>query len=175
MAGLSTKETATIYPTIFWVTMTTFRFLSALLPGTSSQKLGWFQRGIVTAGVLTLGLVWMGLGQVACYLSAVLFGMGIAPLYPLVFSLSSEFGRHLEEGQTTNITTAAMLAEGTMTMATGQLMQHVSVHMFYLCLAMMGLVMWVDRNLIVSILERNRQELPLEMELVSKQPPLNNE
>ena len=112
-----------MYVTVFWVAMTALRFGMAFIPGTSSRKMRVCLEMIVVTALAVLFLIWLGFIKFACYLACVLFGVFMAPLYALVFSMVNEFGYKLEERQTTTIVLCAQLAEGSLTFFTGKLME----------------------------------------------------
>jgi hypothetical protein len=122
LAGIDTKESATIYPSIFWIFMTLFRFTSAFMPGTTSDKMRTLLYGIMGSGILCLLLVYAGHPHLMCYLSAVIFGASMSAFYILVLTVSAQFGFSLAEHQLGNIVTAGVLGEGFLTMLVGVLM-----------------------------------------------------
>ena len=95
LMGSDNKESATIYPSIFWVLQTIFKFVLIYVPGTTDQKMARCLEAVALCGFLTLGLVGLGLIKVACFFLTVTLGIALAPLYPLVYALPSKFNTHL--------------------------------------------------------------------------------
>ena len=75
--------------------MTLFRFILAFTPGTTSDKMKYLLYGSLATSVLSVLLITGGLTHLACYLSAVLFGVSMSTLYVQVFTLSPQFGFNL--------------------------------------------------------------------------------
>lgn len=82
-------EEATLFPSVFWIMITVFRFAIACLPGTTSTKMKWLLYGIVSTAIVSLLLVKAGLVWLACSLSAVAFGVSMSSVYILIISLTN--------------------------------------------------------------------------------------
>ena len=175
LAGVSEKEGATVYVTIFWVSMTVMRFAYAYLPGTSSQKMKRSQEMIVATSLGLLLLIYAGWIRFACLAGCILFGVAMAPMYALVYSLPSEFGFRLAESQTSTIVVCSEFAEGTLTSPTGKLMEWGSYRMLLYSEIFMALSMWLLRNRVVaefkSLSESGGAELEVELTEVKKEQP----
>ena len=117
-------EEATLFPSVFWIMITVFRFALAFLPGTTSTKMQCLLYSIVATAIVSLLLVKAGLVWLACYLSAVAFGVSMSSVYILIISLTNQFGLTLGEHQTSNIITCSVLGEGVLTMVVALLMKH---------------------------------------------------
>lgn len=87
-----------------------FRFLLAFAPGTSTRKLKMLMEGIFYSGIISLLLVYAGHVELACYLSAVLFGLTMSSVYPLIFTFPIEAGLVIEDSQITNIGIAGVVS-----------------------------------------------------------------
>ena len=89
LAGVSERAEATFYATIYWIVITITRFISAIAPGTSSQKMRFLLRGVVLAGVICLTLIYSGYVHFTCYFGGIIFGMFFSCLYILSFSIAT--------------------------------------------------------------------------------------
>jgi xanthine/uracil permease len=136
--------------------MTSFRFILAFAPGTSSQKLKWLIEGNILSGIISLVIIKMGYVTFACYLSGLMFGLSMSSIYPLVFSFPIESGLNLEEHQTTNIVMAGVIAEGVLTMFVGILMDWFSVNMLFYALSLVACVMWIVRYYCVTLIDNQK-------------------
>lgn len=152
---IADKEGATIYPTIFWTAMTLARLVIAFLPCSSSQKLKSLILGSFFSGAISLILIYMNLLTLACYASAVLFGISLSSIYPLIFSFPLEQGFTLEDSQTTNIVTTGLISEGIMTALAGVLMHWLDLNMFFFSLCFMTLAMFVLEKYCVRLIDKN--------------------
>lgn len=86
LTSVTDNAGATRFPSLFWVLLTMFRFLLAFAPGTSTRKLKILIEGIFYSGIVSLVVVYAGHIELACYLGAVLFGLTMSSVYPLVFT-----------------------------------------------------------------------------------------
>ena len=100
---------------------------------------------MVISAVFCVILSYYGLIRLACYIAAITFGLGIAPMYPLIFAIPSEFNSHLNHHQITNITTFALLAEGTLTAFTGKLMEWIHPNLLFYSFIVLPICMWIAR------------------------------
>ncbi len=72
--------------------MTFFRLILAFVPGSSSKKFKILLLANIATGIISLLLIGSGYAKIACYMSALLYGLSISVLYPLIFTLPSENG-----------------------------------------------------------------------------------
>lgn len=87
LVGASGMEEATIFPSIFWIMITIFRFILAFLPGTTSTKMKFQLYGNMASAIVSLLLVKSGLFWLACSFSAVTFGIAMSSIYTLILSI----------------------------------------------------------------------------------------
>lgn len=131
LAGVSDKEAATIFPTIFWIAITAFRFGLAFVPGSTSKKMDILIKANIIVGVVTILLIKAGLTLFSCYMCSIAFGLAMSSLFPLILSLCTEFGFALDEAQMGNLVTCGVVAEGVITMFVGMLMNTNIDMLFY--------------------------------------------
>jgi fucose permease len=110
LTQVANRQQATIYPSLFWVLMTIFRIGLAFLPGSGHKKLRIQIEANIGSGIISLVLIYMGHTQLACYLSAVMFGFSMSTIYPLILLFPSEVGLHTEDRQTSNIVMAGVIS-----------------------------------------------------------------
>lgn len=87
MNHIADEKRATIYPTIFWTVMTVARLLLAFVSVPSSKKLKILIIGCFLSGFISLLFIYLKYLSYACYVSAVLFGISLSSIYPLIFSV----------------------------------------------------------------------------------------
>lgn len=87
LVGASGMEEATIFPSVFWIMITLFRFVLAFLPGMSSSKMQFQLYGNMVSAILSLLLVKSGFAWFACSFSAVTFGIAMSSIYTLILSI----------------------------------------------------------------------------------------
>lgn len=88
MMGFESSKGATIYPAIFWLSMTIFRFGLANAPGTTSQRLKILTSSQIACYGMSVVLVGMGFPEIASYWNSILIGACYSSMYALLFSLS---------------------------------------------------------------------------------------
>ena len=71
------------------------KFALIYVPGTTDQKMSRCLEGVAVGAILTFGLIGLGLVKAACFFVTITLGMALAPLYPLIYSLPSQFNTHL--------------------------------------------------------------------------------
>ena len=160
LSGVSSKEQATIFPMLFWGLMTASRFGCSAIPGSNYQKLTLALKATAVSAIFTIVLIHDGWGLIACYFSAVLMGITMATLYPLIFSMASDFGWRLNEHQTNNIYAGGVIGEGILTMFVGELMKWVSSKVLFLSHIILALVVLMLSRVAVKVLDRPGQMLP---------------
>ena len=82
------KKDATIITTIFWGTLTVFRFLSLFLPVKGSTKIKALLPSIILCGVFCLILHLNKAYGAAVIFGAISFGICCSATYPLLLSVS---------------------------------------------------------------------------------------
>ena len=75
--------------------MTIFRFIFIYVPGEGSKKLKYLIIANIVSGILTLMIVYGGNTELACYLSAIMFGASMSSLYPLILAFPKQSGLDL--------------------------------------------------------------------------------
>ena len=89
LVGASGIEEATIFPWIFWLMITAFRFGLACLPGTTSKKMQYLLYATISTAIASLLMVKAGLFWLACSFSSVAFGVSMGSIYILIISITS--------------------------------------------------------------------------------------
>lgn len=154
LAGVSEKEEATFYATVYWIVITLFRFISAIAPGTSSQKMRFLLKGIVVSGITCLILIYSGYVHFTCYFGGIIFGIVFSCLYILSLSIASEFGFTILDHQTGNIILYGVLGEGSIVALVGKLMEYVSINSLYYAIIVMALAMYIIMEKILVLFNK---------------------
>lgn len=108
--------------TILSISYTVFRFGFGALEQTDSFKLSFCNWEQLFSAIICTLLAVFNLSSESAYLTALLFGISTAILFPIMFSIPQEFGLYLSDGQILNIMIWGTLAEGVSAL-TGKLMK----------------------------------------------------
>lgn len=100
-------------------------------------------------GAFCLALIHIGYTQMACYVSAIIFGAALSSIYALVLTISSLYGFTLADYQTGNIVTFGILGEGFLTMSVGILMENIHINMLFYGMIIMAFAMEILRRLFI--------------------------
>jgi fucose permease len=92
MEGIQTKEGAVIYPTLFWGFLSTARFFGVCLPGTGSSKLKVCIYASFVIQIVSFIIKIFGFTNESLYFQSIFLGITISPLYPIIYSISKEYG-----------------------------------------------------------------------------------
>jgi hypothetical protein len=82
------------YSSIFWTLESVFRFVFVYLPGRDSVKLTVFNCGQVLAGAVCVIMPFLHHTIELAYLSSILYGLALSMVFPLLLSISHEYGIH---------------------------------------------------------------------------------
>ena len=167
MADIASKQQATIYPLLFWGVLTLSRFAWSMVAAPTTWKMA---RALQATGVVvavSIGLIAVGQAPLACYFSAVGFGVSMANLYPLVLSVCNEWGWRLNKHQANNIIAGGVVGEGVLTMLAGKMMEWFFLDMLFYCVLLMAALMWLCRSLCISMAQSHTPtSRPLSVELL---------
>ena len=93
--NFSTKEHATVYTSIYWISITSFRFVLALVEGSPSTKI----RNLGLFGILTTFIGYFLIFHVnpdlGLIVMTVLYGLSVSVLFPLLLTVPEELGYKL--------------------------------------------------------------------------------
>ena len=104
MKGAFQKEGSAFLASLFWSTMTIFRFINTSRSGTISQKLmQLFELRALSIIILTIFST-LNLVRPSAILGCILMGISYSSTYALVLTLPLQYKRKLTPNQTANIT-----------------------------------------------------------------------
>lgn len=86
--GADTKEGAAIYPAIFWISITIFRFVFAVVNLKVTQKLKLLILIQIGVFVTTILFAYLGYDLLAIYWSSILSGLAYSSMYALIYTTS---------------------------------------------------------------------------------------
>ena len=140
--GINSKESATLYGTIFWISITMFRFIFLFLPGKPSQKSAWMYAGSIFMAVSSLVVLhaYPLHGSAGLIYSSVGFGIFFSIVFPLLLSTPKEYEINLEPSDNSNFMIAASLGEGTIAVMTGYCMNFFGPDMLFYTILGVNLV-----------------------------------
>lgn len=81
LEGFSSKEHATAYSSIYWISITFFRFALAMVRGSPSQKVQIFALIGVVTSVGSYWVIYFVQPEVGLVLMSVFYGLGNSALY----------------------------------------------------------------------------------------------
>ena len=88
MRGYSSKEHATFYSSLYWFSITFFRFAFLFLPGTIKQKIYWLVGGGIAVSFISLLFIQLD-SELGLNFGSFAFGLCNSVLFPLLLSLPS--------------------------------------------------------------------------------------
>ena len=159
LSKVTDNEGATVFPSVFWVSMTFFRIFLAFVPGTSNNKLKILILANIISGILCILVINAGYVELTCYMSGLLFGFSMSLIYPLILVFPIEAGLALEDSQTSNIVMAGVVSEGILTMFVGWLMKWFHVNLLFYSLTFFGLAMWIIRSYCLKLIDKQLKSL----------------
>jgi hypothetical protein len=120
---ISTKQGAVQFASIFWILESLFRFVFAYLPGKDSTKLTiscWSQ---LVAGAICVVMSILHHQMESAYLSSILYGIALSMGFPLLLSISHEYGIHFDGDAISNMMISCTISVGVYSTLTGILMK----------------------------------------------------
>lgn len=148
LTGIYSKEQATIFPSIYWVSITALRLGMAFIKMGSADKLKCLLNINITTSIISVILVKaFGMISLACYFSSVLLGIAYSSMYPLILTLPTELNLDMLSSQTTKIITFAAMSEGILSMAVGYSMEMISIDWLFYSLGIITVLYWVTMKM----------------------------
>ena len=159
-----------MFPTLFWIFMTIFRFYLAFIKSSSSKKLKILIEFNVYSGIISLILIYFDLFKEACFISTFLFGLSMSVIYPIVFTFPIEEGLTLLDSQSSNIITAGVISQGILTSLVGYLMQRIHINVLFVSLSVTAILMLVIRHFCLQLIQKQKKDINfgLGIELVDR-------
>lgn len=116
------KQNATMFSSLFWVSITVFRFILVHAKGTNTMKLLiLFGIGLV-ASFMSLVTMERVSAMAGLYGSAIAYGLSCSILYAVGLALPQDSGIVLADGQSSNFIMSSAFGEGALAVVAGQLM-----------------------------------------------------
>ena len=122
LEGFSTKEHATMYSSLYWVSITFFRFAFAFVPGKPSLKIYILLGAATFQTFLSTILIYHVSPEIGLIATAIIFGLSNSVLFPLLLIVPDEFNLGVTPSQNSNFLLFAALGEGTLAVLVGELM-----------------------------------------------------
>lgn len=122
LEGIATKEEATKYSSIFWISMTIFRFASACVFLKSMKKLFMLSYMFVFFSLVTIFMLFADYKAFACIFSAIMFGMCYSSMFPLLLAIPNEYNLEITSAQGATFMMWSAFGEGVLSTLTGYLM-----------------------------------------------------
>ena len=136
----SSKENATFYGTIYWISGTFFRFVFPFISGKTSSKLKFLTLLAFLSTFLDLFIIHFISPSFGMILSSVLYGMSNSVLFALCFTISQEFNLRLQPTHGSNFVFAAALGDGTLVGFVGFLIKSFGSDLLYYSMAIFNLI-----------------------------------
>jgi fucose permease len=116
---VSSKQEAVQFASIFWIMETIFRFVFAYVPVKDSTKMTGMCWSQLVAGIVCVIASVLHHPLESAYLSSILYGITIAMGFPLLLSISQEFGIHFNGDAVSNIIISCTISTGVYSTITG--------------------------------------------------------
>lgn len=155
MTGVSDKESATIFGSMFWIAMTLFRFVFSCVSGTPEKKLLYLMIGSVIVGISVLLMISFGEVLIAVWCSSILFGVLFSVRFPLLLALPKQFGFDLLPSENSDFMICASLGEGTLAVVTGYMMNFWGVNMLFYNLLGINLFLMISFFVLIYFLRKD--------------------
>ena len=155
MLGLDTNKGATLYPAIFWISITIARVIFAGLPGKVSKKLILLTKIQIVTYIVSIIMTMLGYPLLAVYFNTVLIGIAYSSIYALMYTLSIEYKQTITQAQTATIMMFGSLGEGVLCTIYGFFMNIFHPFSLFCSLAITGIAMLLLTNLLMKDLQEN--------------------
>lgn len=137
------------FSSTFWIAMTTFRFISSILPWKGAKKMIMLQAMLALSIVISIVLIKLDFVMAACYFSSLTFGMCFSPMFPLLMTVHTEYNLEMTPKQNANCQLATSFGIGSLVVLIGYLMAWFSSNMlFYTLLGFSVIFLLVGLGLI---------------------------
>jgi fucose permease len=154
---VANKQGAVQFASIFWVMETVFRFVFAYVPAKDSTKMTGMCFSQLVAGIVCVTASVLHHPAESAYLSSILYGLTLAMGFPLLFSISHEFGIHFNEDAVSNIIIACTISTGVYSTITGSLMK-ITPEMYHYSMLGYGVLLVIMYFFIMNMLKTESQE-----------------
>lgn len=140
LRGFSSKEHATFYSSMYWISITFFRFAFVLIPGKVVSKIYALTFIGVTTAIISPFLIYHVNSEVGLIGGAIFFGLSNSALFPLLLSLAPEFGLAVSATESSYFMLFSSLGEGMISVGTGYLMNFFTYEMLFITMGLMNFI-----------------------------------
>jgi fucose permease len=162
---VSNKQEAVQFASIFWILESLFRFIFAYFPAKDSTKLTASCLSQLVAGGVCVVVSVLHHPLESAYLSSILYGLTLSMGFPLLLSISQEFGIHFNGDAVSNMMISCTISVGVYSTLTGILMKS-TPEMYHYSMLGYSLILLIICFVIMHVLktesqEANKKGLPL--------------
>lgn len=144
--GFSTKEHATFYNSLYWVSITIFRMTLAFYRSSSSSKIKYLALVGVGSSFISQFLIWNVSSEVGIIFMTLTYGLCASVLFPLLLTIPEEFGYKLRVEDSSFFIIWAALGEGLLAVVTGKIMDFFSYDWLIYCILMFNVAIYMLNN-----------------------------
>lgn len=154
---LSTKERANLYGSIFWISVTGFRFLFSNVKGSPTTKIKYLGGISIVSTFVCHFFIFNIHGELGLVLMSLLYGLSTSVLFPLLMTIPEEFGYKLTVEEITVFVIWASIGQGSIGLVVGKFMEWFSYNwlLYSMCLMNIGIIALVIANSNILALNSN--------------------
>jgi fucose permease len=167
MVKILNRKEATVYGTFFWSVSTIFRFIAAALTIRNSVKLKLLLLSVLVCSIACFTLNYLQYFGAAALVGSLCYGMACSAVFPLLVSISLEYGIEFRKDQISNMMIAPVLSSMCIAGVTGRLM-HENIDMLFWSLLAMSSILVVDGVLIFREMRKVRQDADSRVQITHK-------
>lgn len=139
----SSKEHATLYSSLYWVSITIFRFVFAFVPGSPSKKIQYLGLIGVVNSVSGYYIIFYVNSEIGLNLMSFIFGFSNSALFPLLLTIPEEYGFKFTMQETATFITWSALGQGCLAVGIGKMMGLISYNWLIYGMLVMDLIIAV--------------------------------
>ena len=87
LQGFSSKQHATLYSSVYWISITFFRFCLAFVHGKASKKINVLFMVAILQTFLSLFIIYRVDAEVGLIVSSIIFGLSNSVMFPLLLMI----------------------------------------------------------------------------------------
>lgn len=152
--NFATKERATSYSSLFWISITFFRFLMVAVPGSPSRKIIYLNAGSLLTVLLSYVVIFSINAELGLLFFSIIFGLCQWVLFPLLLTIPSEFGFKLTMTDSSTVFIFGSLGEGVVALLVGKTMELYGFNWFLIWFVVISVlrivIVWINYRLMTN-------------------------
>ena len=155
--GFSSKQSATLYSSLFWVSITAFRIILAFLKNSSSKKIEILTYVGVIGSFLSYFFIWYVNPIFGIVFMSLIYGLCGSVMFPLLLTIPEEFGFKFSVSEGSTFITWASLGEGCLAVLVGKMMGWISHEMLIYSILVFNIVIYFANKANYTYLDSEQQ------------------